>query len=215
MDLQIFKGRWREEEKKKEGEESGIHSNAPQTGILCTCVCVRVRTCILINLCFLGPTLFLEMALKKTGKKGMKNAYSLFLCIPLFTFQTPEGSFFTPHPRSGRHRRSSCLTGPGEAGSGRRNEWWWGGGFKWGGEAAALTTATGKSDSFVPENLILTSTRGGILAPVCGAPMGGGEGPEATEHSEGGSFLWGGYCLHPHASKDWSFRITPPHSRCS
>lgn len=38
MDLQIFKGRWGE---KKEGEESGIHNNPPQTGILCMCVCLR------------------------------------------------------------------------------------------------------------------------------------------------------------------------------
>lgn len=71
----------------------------------------------IFTFCFQRPTLFLEMAL---NTKSMKNAYSLFLRVPLFTFQTPEGPFLL---LSGRHRRSGCLTGPREAGRRRRNQW--------------------------------------------------------------------------------------------
>lgn len=71
----------------------------------------------------------------------MKNAYSLFLRIPLFTFQPPEGPFLL---LSGRHRRAGCWTEGG---------WEWKeepmGCLRWGGDAAVFNTAAGKCVSFV------------------------------------------------------------------
>lgn len=111
----------------------------------------------------------------------------LSFCAFLYSLSKLLWGLFSPHPRSGRHYRSGCLTGPGEAGRGRRNEW---GGLKVGWEAAALTAATGKSEPFVPENLVVTSTREGILAPVFGPPWEAETGLEPLQtlkvvHEEG------------------------------
>lgn len=71
--------------------------------------------------------------------------------------------------------------------------------------AAAFTTATGKSEAFVPENLVVTSTRGGILALVFDTPLEAETGPEPLQtlravHEEG--------CVHfasTHTSVSSSF----------
>lgn len=114
------------DEEKKEGEESGIHNYPPQTGILCMCMCVSACRHVCISECFLKNLylLFSEAHIIFGNgikhKKSMKNAYSLFLRVPLFTFQPPEGPFLL---QSRRHRCTRCLTGPKEAGSGRRKKW--------------------------------------------------------------------------------------------
>lgn len=109
--------------RKKRGKNQVFTVTLPK---LAVCVCARACVCVsmcghvflkIFTFCFQRPTLFLEMAL---NTKSMKNAYSLFLRVPLFTFQTPEGPFLL---LSGRHRRSGCLTGPREAGRRRRNQW--------------------------------------------------------------------------------------------
>lgn len=151
------------DEEKKEGEESGIHSSPPQTAGVCTCLrvcvcvyaCGHVCACVFLKIftfCFLRPTLFLEMAL---NTKSMKNAYSLFLRIPLFTLQTPEGPFLL---LSGRHRRSGCLTGPREAGERKEEPM---GCFRWGGillSSPQLLASASLLSNAIPASPSLTHT---------------------------------------------------------
>ncbi len=105
----------------------------------------------------------------------MKNAYSLFLRVPLFTFQPPEGPFLL---LSGCHRRSSCLTGPREAGSGRRNQWGALGGVGMLLSSPQLLASASLLSNAIPARPTLlhtgkhihadTHTRGGILASIKG-----------------------------------------------
>lgn len=101
----------------------------------------------------------------------MKNAYSLFLRVPLFTFQPPEGPFLL---LSRRHRCSRCLTGPREAASGRRNQWGVLGGVGMLLSSPQLLASASLLSNAIPERPTVTHrstqthTRGGILASIKG-----------------------------------------------
>lgn len=132
----------------------------------------------------------------------MKNAYSLFLRVPLFTFQPPEGPFLL---LSGRHRRSSCLTGPREAGSGRRNQWGALGGVGMLLSSPQLLASASLLSNAIPVRPTLSHTnthshtRGGILASIKGPHGREKRALSHWRHWGWLAFLSGGmYCMYAH-----------------
>lgn len=111
----------------------------------------------------------------------MKNAYSLFLCIPLFSFQTPEGPFLpparAPSPLPLPNWTRGCWE-PKEERMGR---------FRWSRMLPLLCSALHWHEHLfcLAQSQKASFTRGGILAGSR-APMGARKGPQAIGDSEGG-----------------------------
>lgn len=135
----------------------------------------------------------------------MKNAYSLVLRVPLFTFQPPEGPFLL---LSGRHRRSSCLTGPRDAGSGRRNQWGALGGVGMLLSAPQLLASASLLSNAIPARLTLSHTNKRIHIDTHtwrnsgfnqGPPWEREKGPKPLETLRVVGFpKWGCVCMHTH-----------------
>lgn len=138
----------------------------------------------------------------------MKNAYSLFLRVPLFTFQPPEGPFLL---LSGRHRRSSCLTGLREAGSGRRNQWGALGGVGMLLSSPQLLASASLLSNAIPARPTLSHTNKHIHTDTHthtwrnsgfnqGPPWEREKGPKPLETLRVVGFpKWGYVCMHTHS----------------
>lgn len=124
--------------KKKRGKNKVFTAILPKLAFLqsvCVCLCVNVVPS--ESLLFSEAHIIFGNDIKH--KKSMKNAYLLFPCVPLFTFQDSQRAFFSfflsleraPAPLRSPRR---TLGGTNEGG---------------GGGAAVFSTAAGKCISFV------------------------------------------------------------------